>query len=82
MMAAEDKELLRAVVCRLVDHPTDVAVDEELKGEDSHMLVRVAPEDRGRVIGKGGETIGSLRVLFGRIAAANGRKTFIQVEAC
>jgi hypothetical protein len=76
----EDRELLETVVKRLVDKPSDVLVEAYDQEGDAHLLVRVAPEDRGKVIGRGGETVQSLRVLFGRIAASTGRKIFIHID--
>lgn len=76
----EDRDLLKAVVCKLVDDPEHVEIEEQRHNGESRMFIRVAPEDRGRVIGKGGETVQSLRVLFGRIAAVTGRKIFIHVD--
>jgi len=76
----EDRDLLVEMVRALVDKPHEVRVDEQRRGEDSHMTVHVNPGDRGKVIGKRGTTIQSLRVLFGRIAAVEKRKIFIQVD--
>lgn len=75
----DTRELLADLICKLVDHPNAVSVQERRNRDESHMLIRVAPRDRGKIIGKGGTTVQSLRVLFGRIAAADGRKIFIQL---
>ena len=76
----EERDLLTEMVRALVDKPKDVVVDERIHGDDSHMTVHVHPRDRGKVIGKRGATVQALRTLFGRIAAVEGRKIFIQVD--
>jgi predicted RNA-binding protein YlqC (UPF0109 family) len=74
-----DDELLLEIVRALVDCPEKVRIEETKGNESSMLLVHCAPEDRGKVIGKQGTTMNALRVIFGRIAAADGKKTYIQV---
>ena len=60
MSAEED---LRAVVRLLVDDPRAVTV-EKISGDGEWLLeVNVAPDDRGKVIGRQGRTIAALRAL-------------------
>ena len=56
-------------VRRLVDDPHQVQVHTR-DGEPVLVEVRVAPEDRGRLIGREGRTVRSLRLLV----AAAGKK--------
>lgn len=57
------KELVRYLVEALVEHPEQVQVNE-VPGDRSLIYeVRVAEDDLGRVIGKGGRIANSLRVL-------------------
>lgn len=79
VQAQDTRELLADVIRALVDIPQAVRVEERRTDGESHMTVDVAPHDRGKIIGKKGTTVQSLRVLFGRIAAADGRKIFIQL---
>ena len=59
------KELVTFVVQQLVSHPNDVVVNVTEKEDGSNTIeIRVAPQDRGRVIGKEGHTIKSLRALI------------------
>jgi predicted RNA-binding protein YlqC (UPF0109 family) len=76
----EERELLTELVRALVDRPRAVQVDEERVGDESRMLISVHPHDRGKVIGKKGSTVQALRVLFGRMAAVEGRKIFIKLD--
>ena len=77
-----DRELLAAIVQRLVDDPEAVRVEEHDHGDaNTYLTVWVAPHDRGKVIGREGVTAQALRVLFGRMAAVTGRKTFLELPA-
>ena len=64
------KELLLAIVQSLVDKPDEVQI-KEVVGEHAHVLeLRVAKEDLGKVIGKGGAHASAIRTLM---AAASGK---------
>lgn len=47
----------------LVDDPKAVEVRERPAGEATELLLRVGPDDRGKVIGRRGRTIDALRAL-------------------
>lgn len=79
-MPLEDRVLLMELVRALVDEPEVVRVDETRQDDQSTLTIRVAPQDRGKVIGSKGVTVSAIRVLFGRIAAVEGRKIFIHVD--
>ncbi len=65
------KELLLAIVQSLVDKPDEVQI-KEVVGERAHVLeLRVAKEDLGKVIGKGGAHAWAIRTLM---AAASGKE--------
>ena len=57
------KELLEYLARLLVDLPDQVEV-RELQGEHNTLLeLRVAPDDMGKVIGRGGKTAQAIRTL-------------------
>jgi predicted RNA-binding protein YlqC (UPF0109 family) len=63
-------ELIELLARRLVDDPDAVRV-ERVTGEDATVLrLHVAPDDRGKVIGRQGRIVRSLRTL---VRAAGGR---------
>ena len=67
-------ELVTMIVRALVDDPEQVVVGK-VEGERSIIFeVRVAPDDVGKVIGKGGRIANALRTLV-RAAAAKDRKS-------
>ena len=57
-------DAVRIVVCGLVDQPEAVSVHEHSGGRRCVLEVRVAPDDMGAVIGRGGRTADALRRLL------------------
>jgi len=65
------RELIEDIVRSLVDCPDDVQI-KEVVGDHAHVLeLRVAKEDLGMVIGKGGAHASAIRTLM---AAASGKE--------
>ncbi len=65
------KQLIEDIVRSLVDYPDDVQI-KEVVGDHAHVLeLRVAKEDLGKVIGKGGAHASAIRTLM---AAASGKE--------
>jgi predicted RNA-binding protein YlqC (UPF0109 family) len=65
------KSLIEDIVKALVDQPGEVQI-KEVVGEHAHVLeLRVAKEDLGKVIGKGGAHASAIRTLM---SAASGKE--------
>lgn len=64
------KQLIEYIVSNIVNHPESVVVTEEPTDEKdvTKYLIKVDPEDVGRVIGKQGKVIKAIRQIV-RIAA-------------
>jgi len=76
---ADLKTLLEQVAKMLVDKPDEVIVDlEHDRGEDVYWL-EVAPEDIGKVIGKQGRTVRSLRTLIEAAGSKQGRRATLEI---
>ena len=73
------KELIEYIVKALVDDPSQVEVTETEEGERVHIELKVAKEDMGRVIGKGGRVANSMRTLLRVAAAKEGKRAFLDV---
>ncbi len=73
------KELVTFVVQQLVSHPQEVVVNLTEKDDINLLEIKVSLEDRGRVIGKEGHTIKSLRALIG-VAAPYGKKISLELS--
>jgi uncharacterized protein len=67
------KELVQYIAESLVDDPTKVDVKEVEENGNIRIELKVAREDMGRIIGKGGRVANSIRVLL-RVAAARAGK--------
>ncbi len=66
------KPLIMAIIESLVDKPEEIQIKEVI-GDHAHVLeLRVAKEDLGKVIGKGGAHASAIRTLM---AAASGKET-------
>src|SRR5437868_15372680 len=73
--------LVTEVVKFLVDHPEQVSLEEVKQSGGSVLNLRVAQKDVGKVIGKQGRTVRSLRTLLDAAAAKlNTRCTLEIVE--
>lgn len=73
------KELLKFMVESLVDNKEAVTI-KEVTGEKSIVLeVKVADEDKGKVIGKGGKTAQAIRTVVKGIAAKENKKVIIEI---
>ena len=61
----------------IVDNPDDVRVDMVTSRRGRTVEVHVHPDDRGRVIGRGGRTAKAIRTLIS--ALADGRRVRVDV---
>lgn len=79
---SEDKnveELIRQVIVSLVDEPDSVTIDSVDEGGTITVNVRVDPADVGKVIGRQGRVIKSLRTIA-RAASTYAGGKHIEVE--
>ncbi len=72
-------ELVEYLARRLVDNPDAVSVEEV--EEDDALVIRltVAPEDLGRVIGRGGRIARALRTLVRASGAHGDRRVVLEI---
>jgi predicted RNA-binding protein YlqC (UPF0109 family) len=72
-------ELVEYLARRLVDNPDAVSVEEV--EEDDALVIRltVAPEDLGRVIGRGGRIARALRTLVRAGGAHGDRRVLLEI---
>ena len=73
------EELIRQVVVSLVDEPDSVTVDSVDEGGSLVINVKVDPDDVGKVIGRQGRVIKSLRTIA-RAASTYAGGKHIEVE--
>ena len=73
------KEFIAYIIKNLVDEPESVNVEETDQEGLITLLVRVAKEDIGKVVGRGGKTIKSVRTIASLAANRIDRKVRIEV---
>jgi uncharacterized protein len=71
------KDTLIYLLNVIVDHPDDVTVEETTDGDKTLLTIHVHQEDMGKVIGKQGRIIRSLRDIIKLIAAKH--NTYVDV---
>ena len=74
-------DLVKYLVATIVDHQDKVQVDETVDETQTHILtINVDPEDMGKVIGKGGKIINSIRELAKVKAIKQGLRVRVILE--
>jgi uncharacterized protein len=73
------KDLVEYLARRLVEHPDAVSVEEVEEEDAVVILLRVAPDDVGRVIGRGGRIARALRTLARASGARGNRRVLLEI---
>ncbi len=74
------EDLLAYIVRGIVDAPDDVEVDSFEEEDETVVLeLRVAPDDTGKVIGRGGRTISALRTVVKAAAVRDNKRVLVDV---
>ena len=74
------KDLVEFLVQELVDEPDAVSVEETFDERGPRYRVRVAPEDMGKVIGRGGRTAKAIRTVVRAAAQRQGHGAMVDIE--
>jgi hypothetical protein len=73
------KEFIEYIVKNLVDSPSDVNVNCYEGDRGMVVEVKVNPQDIGKVVGRKGNTIKSLRTISMMICARLGRRVRVEI---
>ena len=73
------KELMSYVVKQLVNNPDQVVVTVVKSADKSNVEISVSEQDRGKVIGREGQTIKALRMMVNAITPDE-RKVVVDVS--
>jgi predicted RNA-binding protein YlqC (UPF0109 family) len=73
------KTLLETLARELVSEPQRVRVTERAERGFVQLELAVAPQDRGRVIGRQGRTADELRTLLGAVARYRGTRCRVEI---
>jgi predicted RNA-binding protein YlqC (UPF0109 family) len=71
------KDILLSIVTAIVDNPDKIEIkEEEIEGVDN-FIITVAPEDMGKIIGKGGKVIRAIRNVMKIPAIKQDKRIYI-----
>ena len=73
------KELIEYIAKLIVTMPEAVEVTEETSSDSLILKLQVAPEDRGRVIGKQGKVAEAMRTLLRVVAIRSGVRVRLEI---
>lgn len=73
------REAVEQIVKALVSEPSAVEVSEVEGRNGVKIEVRVAPQDMGKLIGKGGRTVRSIRSLLHAAGVKQGRRFVLDI---
>jgi uncharacterized protein len=75
-------EVVEVLVRALVDHPDEVQVTETSRRPGlSHVDVRVARGDMGKVIGRHGKIAAAIRTVAAAAAAREDKRVIVDIES-
>ena len=74
------KELIEYIAGSLVSNPDAVQVTESTEGDRTVFRLQVAPEDKGKVIGRQGRVAQAMRVLLRVAAVKDGSHAVLEIE--
>ena len=74
------KELVEVIARSLVDNPDKVVVTETVEGDTTLLELAVAPEDMGKVIGKGGRIAKSIRTVVKAASSKSDKKVVVDIR--
>ena len=73
------KKVLNYLVSSIVDNPDEVEITEAEENGVINYTVSVAKEDMGKIIGKNGKVIKSIRNVFKIPAIKEGKKIYVNL---
>ena len=73
------KELIEYIAQGLASQPENVKVTEEVEQDRVVLRLEVAPEDKGKIIGRQGRVAQAMRVLLRVAAVKNGTRAVLEI---
>ena len=74
------KALIEFIANNLVEHPERVQVQEQAGQRATLYRLRVAPDDVGRIIGKGGAVANAVRTVVRVAAERKGVRAILEID--
>ncbi len=73
------KKILIDIASAIVDKPEEVKVNERLDGDVLHLELSVAPDDMGKVIGRGGRIAKAIRTVMKASSTKNNQHIVVDI---
>ena len=80
MSTAKIKTMIRKIAEMLVDKPDKIVIEEEKRDETAIIVLSVAKDDVGKIIGRSGQTAKALRALVNAAATRLGQKVLLEIR--
>ena len=74
------KKILTDIARAIVDTPDEVKVEETVEGNDVNLLLTVAPDDTGMVIGRHGKIAKAIRSVMKVAGNKEGKHVTVEIE--
>ena len=74
------KELIEYIARALANEPDAVRVTETNEGGQVMLRLQVAPDDKGKVIGRQGRVAQAMRVMLRVAAVKEGKRAMLEIE--
>lgn len=75
------KELVTFIAKSLVNNPDDIELFEEINDSEVKLVLKVNPEDMGKIIGKQGKIANSIRSILKACAVKENKKVNLEIES-
>ena len=77
---ADLKETLTGIAKAIVDSPDEVTVEETVDDNSVDLVLSVAPDDMGLVIGRHGRIAKAIRTVMKAAATGSGKKVNVEIR--
>jgi predicted RNA-binding protein YlqC (UPF0109 family) len=77
---ADLKETLTGIAKAIVDNPDEVSVVENADASSIELVLSVAPDDMGMVIGRHGRIAKAIRTVMKAAATGSGKKVNVEIR--
>ena len=74
------KETLTGIARAIVDNPDEVTVLETVDKKEVNLVLSVAPDDMGMVIGKNGKIAKAIRTVMKAAASTDQRRVNVEIR--
>ncbi len=74
------KQILTDIARAIVDTPDEVSVTETVEENEIKLVLTVAPEDTGMVIGRHGKIAKAIRSVMKAAASGSGKHVTVEIE--